>query len=750
MLSKEVENIINAVFHYARTEEHGSITIEHLLLTLLESNLVIQILVACNANLIRLRNNLNNYLTNHVAKISHADDTSIILQPDLSFQRVIQRAVFQAQAAGQKEVLSANLLNAILSEPKSHSATFLYKENLTRTHIADFMQNRKIDLLNNAFQPETQANNCDVALDHELFLAQYTTNLNLKAQNGFVDQLIGREEEVGRLMQILCRRTKNNPLLVGDAGVGKTAIVEGLAQAILKKQVPDKLLNTIIYSLDISSLLAGTKYRGEFEKRFKSILNKIKQQPGAIIFIDEIHIIIGAGSTNGGSIDVANLLKPVLTTSELTCIGATTYKEYRTVFAKDYALDRRFQQVVIKAPSVAQTIDILRGLKNNFEQHHNISYSDAALIAAANLAERYIPERSLPDKAIDLIDEVGAQYSIRAKTQAHNKIITKQDIAAVVAKIANIPHKNLISTQNRTLKNMANNLKRLIYGQDESIDALCAAVKLSQAGLRDHNKPIGAFLFIGPSGVGKTEVAKQLAQAMNVELLRFDMSEYTEQHTMSRLLGAPPGYLGYHEGGLLTEAVNKNRYSLVLLDEIEKANPDILGILLQIMDHGFLKDSNGRNIDFRHTIIILTSNVGADLLEKNTIGFNVSNTSANLTPAIKKFFSPELRNRLDAIIEFKPLQYHDILHVVDKFLNELISQLKSQHVDLMVDDAARDWLVLNGYDRTMGARTVGRLIEKCIKNQLVDELLFGKLHRGGTVVVTQDHQTNQLKLSIAK
>lgn len=568
-------------------------------------------------------------------------------------------------------------------------------------------------------------------------LELYTTNLNARAKMGLIDPLIGRGEEIERTIQVLCRRRKNNPLLVGEAGVGKTAIAEGLARLILEQKVPTVLFESIIYSLDLGSLLAGTKYRGDFEKRLKSVLHQLKEQKGAILFIDEIHTIIGAGAASGGLMDVSNLIKPLLASGELTCIGSTTYKEYRSIFEKDHALDRRFQKIDVKEPTVEQTIEVLKGLRARFEAHHNVTYTDEALEAAARLSARYISDRHLPDKAIDLVDEVGA-YQYLLPEENRKKVIEVVDIEKMVAKIARIPERNVSASDREVLKNLTRDLKMMIFGQDESIETLGAAVKLARSGLRDPNKPIGSFLFVGPTGVGKTEVSKQLAKILGVELLRFDMSEYMERHSVSRLIGAPPGYVGYDEGGLLTEAVNKTPHSIVLLDEIEKAHPDVFNLLLQIMDHGTLTDMNGRKTDFRHTVLIMTSNAGAEVVDKANIGFTAQDSSSDIMSAVARVFSPEFRNRLDAIIQFRALDSKTILSVVNKFVSELEGQLEARHVILEVDEEARSWLAKNGYDKKMGARPMARLIQEQLKKPLAEELLFGKLSNGGHVKVTAE------------
>lgn len=741
MLDKELEITVSAAFKEARNKRHEFVTVEHLFLALLDNISALEVLKACGANINRLRSNLTEFIdrTTPIIPLNiHDRDT----QPTLGFQRVIQRAVFQVQSSGKVEVAGANILAAIFSEQESQSVYFIRQENISRLDVINFIahgssRNKPAIPLQepqsfNQFQEEdtegSEGGNSPLDL--------YTTNLNARARMGLIDPLIGREEEIERTIQVLCRRRKNNPLLVGEAGVGKTAIAEGLAWLINQERVPSVLKNSVIYSLDLGSLLAGTKYRGDFEKRLKSVLHQLKEQKGAILFIDEIHTIIGAGAASGGLMDVSNLIKPLLASGDLTCIGSTTFKEYRSIFEKDHALDRRFQKIDIKEPTTEQAVEILKGLRERFEDHHHVKYTDQSLEAAVRLSTRYMNDRHLPDKAIDLVDEVGAYQYLLPEVE-RKKVIDVVDIEKMVAKIARIPERNVSATDKEVLKSLSRDLKMMIYGQDEAIDMLSSAVKLARSGLRDVNKPIGSFLFVGPTGVGKTEVSKQLAKVLGVELLRFDMSEYMERHSISRLIGAPPGYVGYDEGGLLTEAVNKTPHSIVLLDEIEKAHPDIFNLLLQIMDHGTLTDMNGRKTNFKHTILILTSNAGAELLDKTKIGFTLEdNHTGEVMSAVNRVFSPEFRNRLDAIIQFAGLNRATILSVVNKFITELETQLELRHVILQVDEEARLWLADNGYDKKMGARPMARLIQEQLKKPLAEELLFGRLTNGGIVKVT--------------
>lgn len=754
MLDKELEYTLNLAFKEARAKRHEFVTVEHLLVALLENSSALEVLKACGANINRLHNNLVDFIerTTPIIPIHiHDRDT----QPTLGFQRVLQRAVFHVQSSGKTEVTGANVLAAIFSEQESQSVYLIRQENVSRLDVINYIAHGSTrprslprgeqDHLGGRYMEEGEGLQEDTGGSP---LEQFTTNLNARAKLGMIDPLIGREDEIERTIQVLCRRRKNNPLLVGEAGVGKTAIAEGLARFITEKKVPSILEESVIYSLDLGSLLAGTKYRGDFEKRLKSVLHQLKEQKGAILFIDEIHTIIGAGAASGGLMDVSNLIKPLLASGGLTCIGSTTYKEYRGVFEKDHALARRFQKIDIKEPTVEQTIEILKGLRSRFETHHGLKYTDEALDAAAKLSARYISDRRLPDKAIDIVDEVGAyQYLLPEATR--KKVIEVVDIEKVVAKIARIPERNVSTSDREALKNLVRDLKMLIFGQDEAIETLGSAVRLARSGLRDPTKPIGSFLFIGPTGVGKTEVCKQLAKLLGVELIRFDMSEYMERHTVSRLIGAPPGYVGYDEGGLLTEAINKHPHSVVLLDEIEKAHPDVYNLLLQIMDHGTLTDTNGRKTDFRHTILIMTSNAGADVLDKTTIGFTPDDNAADVVSVVNRIFSMEFRNRLDATIQFKGLDTKIILYVVNKFLMELEIQLESKHVALEIDDAARAWLAEKGYDKKMGARPMAKLIQEQIKRPLAEELLFGKLSKGGGhVIVTVEE--GKLKFAIGE
>lgn len=754
MLDKELENTLNLAFKSAREQRHEFVTVEHLLVALLENISASDVLKACGANIPHLRQSLIEFINRTTPVIPsniHDRDT----QPTLGFQRVLQRAVFHVQSSGKTEVKGANVLAAIFSEQESQSVYLLRQENISRLDVINYVSHGSIkngsgrtregDQFGTQFIDESESESGGEGGGSPL--EQFTTNLIARAKVNLIDPLIGRTEEVERTIQVLCRRRKNNPLLVGEAGVGKTAIAEGLARLIVEKKVPEIIADSVIYSLDLGSLLAGTKYRGDFEKRLKSVLHQLKEQKGAILFIDEIHTIIGAGAASGGLMDVSNLIKPLLASGDLTCIGSTTYKEYRGIFEKDHALARRFQKIDIKEPTVEQTIEILKGLRSRFETHHGVKYTDDALDAAARLSERYISDRRLPDKAIDLVDEVGA-YQYLLPEADRKKIISTVDIEKVVARIARVPEQNVSTSDREALKNLVRDLKMMIFGQDEPIELLGATVKLSRSGLRDPNKPIGSFLFIGPTGVGKTEVTRQLAKQLGVELIRFDMSEYMERHTVSRLIGAPPGYVGYDEGGLLTEAVNKHPHSVVLLDEIEKAHPDVYNLLLQIMDHGTLTDTNGRKTDFRHTIVIMTSNIGVDLLDKISIGFTVQENAGDVLHAVNRAFSPEFRNRLDAVIQFKALDIKTILYVVNKFLLELEVQLEPKHVILEVNDEARDWLARHGYDRKMGARPMARLIQEQIKRPLAEELLFGKLNQGGRVIVTVDSEQDKLKFTI--
>ena len=748
MLSTEVEYSINKLFRDARDKQHEFVTVEHLLLSMTSNPSAGKALRACGVDISTLKNELETYIEDNTPLLNENDQRET--QPTLGFQRVIQRAVYHVQATGKGEVTGENILIAIFGEPESHAIFYLAKQDMTRLDLVNYVSHdiHKDETMLSDFSLEEDMigeDQDDIVAEGEgdggeakqSPLEQFATNLNQAAEEGKIDPLIGRELEVERTVQVLCRRRKNNPLLVGESGVGKTAIAEGLAKRIIDNEVPEVLSESIIYSLDLGALVAGTKYRGDFEKRLKGVLNQIKKEEHAILFIDEIHIMIGAGATSGGTMDAANLLKPMLATGELKCIGSTTFQEYHSIFEKERALSRRFQKIDIKEPSVNDTIKILKGLKSRFEDHHNVTYTLPALEAAAKLAERYITDRFLPDKAIDVIDEAGANRQLQpAKTR--KKKITVSDVEAIVAKIARVPPKTVSSSDMEVLRNLDLNLKRVVFGQNMAIDQLVTAVKMARSGLRDDSKPIGSFVFAGPTGVGKTEVTKQLAENLGIELLRFDMSEYMERHTVSRLIGAPPGYVGFDDGGLLTDAVNKNPHAVLLLDEIEKAHPDVFNLLLQVMDNGSLTDSTGRKVDFRNIILVMTSNAGAENISRSSMGFTKQDHSLDTMKAIEKVFTPEFRNRLDGVIQFKPLDEKVIIHIVDKFLIQLEEQLHEKNVVLIVDDKAKRWLSKEGYDPIMGARPMERLIQYKIKRGLAEEILFGKLSKsGGTVRITE-------------
>ena len=735
MLNKELELSLNQAFLEARQKRHEFITVEHILLMLTENDSAATVLRACGADLNRLRADLERFVDENTPILMEGDDRDT--QPTLGFQRVLQRALFHVQSSGQGEVTGANVLVAIFSEQDSHAVYLLHAQNIHRLDVTNYLSHG-ITRLDDATQeesfssPEAESFGEDQAPTEEKPLDSFAVNLNEQAVKGLIDPLVGREEEVERVIQTLCRRRKNNPLLVGEAGVGKTAIAEGLARRIVEGEVPDILLDATIYSLDLGALVAGTKYRGDFEKRLKSVIKQLREEAHAVLFIDEIHTIIGAGSASGGVMDASNLIKPVLASGEMKCIGSTTYQEFRGVFEKDRALARRFQKIDVPEPSVDETFQILKGLKSRFEEHHEVKYTLQALKKAAELSARYINDRHLPDKAIDVIDEAGAKRRLLPEKQ-RKKTIGTQDIEQIVSRIARIPSATVNTTDMDMLKNLGKNLSRVVFGQDEAIHALDAAIKMSRSGLGRESKPVGSFLFAGPTGVGKTEVCKQLAQIMGVELIRFDMSEYMERHTVSRLIGAPPGYVGFDQGGLLTEEVLKHPYSIVLLDEIEKAHPDVFNLLLQVMDNGTLTDNNGRKADFRNVILVMTTNAGAELISRNSIGFTEQDNSLDAGDAIKKLFTPEFRNRLDAVIHFKPLDEQVILNVVDKFLIELEAQLEAKKVSLNIDDDARRYLARKGYDPKMGARPMARVIQDEIKQVLANELLFGALANGGEV-----------------
>lgn len=736
MLNRELEVTLNLAFKAARAKRHEFMTVEHLLLALLDNDAAMHVLRACGVNLERLRRELQEFIDSTTPLIPTQDEERET-QPTLGFQRVLQRAVFHVQSSGKREVTGANVLVAIFSEQESQAVFLLKQQNVARIDVVNFIAHGISKVQGPHEQPDAEQESQDEeggeAVSASNPLEAYASNLNEQARQGRIDPLVGREPEVERVAQILARRRKNNPLLVGEAGVGKTAIAEGLAKRIVDSQVPDLLTDSVVYSLDLGALLAGTKYRGDFEKRFKALLNELRKRPQAILFIDEIHTIIGAGAASGGVMDASNLLKPLLSSGEIRCIGSTTFQEFRGIFEKDRALARRFQKVDVVEPSVEDTVGILRGLKARFEEHHHIQYSDEALRAAAELAARYINDRHMPDKAIDVIDEAGAYQRLQPEDK-RAKCIDVAQVEDIVAKIARIPPKHVSSSDKELLRNLERDLRLTVFGQDEAIDSLATAIKLSRAGLKSPDKPVGSFLFAGPTGVGKTEVARQLAKSLGVELLRFDMSEYMERHTVSRLIGAPPGYVGFDQGGLLTEAISKQPHCVLLLDEIEKAHPEVFNLLLQVMDHGTLTDNNGRKADFRNVILVMTTNAGAETAARASMGFTQQDHSSDAMEVIKKGFTPEFRNRLDAIIQFGRLSHQVIKNIVDKFLVELQAQLEDKHVQLDVSEAARDWLAEHGYDPQMGARPMARLIQDKIKRPLAEEILFGELAEGGGLV----------------
>lgn len=741
MIAQELEVSLHMAFVEARQQRHEFITVEHLLLALLDNPSAAEVLRACAANIDDLRKSLTNFIKDNTPQVAGTEEVDT--QPTLGFQRVIQRAIMHVQStgSGKKEVTGANVLVAIFGEKDSHAVYYLHQQGVTRLDVVNFIAHgiKKSD------PPEASKSNDNAGEAEEGTTAekgdgkaspleQFTVNLNQQAKDGKIDPLIGREFEVERVIQILCRRRKNNPLLVGEAGVGKTAIAEGLAWRIVQNDVPEILAEANVYSLDMGALLAGTKYRGDFEQRLKGVLKSLKDKPNAILFIDEIHTLIGAGAASGGTLDASNLLKPALSSGQLKCIGATTFTEYRGIFEKDAALSRRFQKVDVVEPSVQETIEILKGLKSRFEEHHNVKYANAALQAAAELSAKYINDRHLPDKAIDVIDEAGAAQRILPPSK-RKKTISKSEVEEIVAKIARIPPANVSNDDRGKLQTIERDLKSVVFGQDKALEALASAVKMARSGLGKPDKPIGAFLFSGPTGVGKTEAAKQLAYILGIELIRFDMSEYMERHAVSRLIGAPPGYVGFDQGGLLTEAVTKKPHCVLLLDEIEKAHPDIFNVLLQVMDHGTLTDNNGRKADFRNVIIVMTTNAGAETMNKATIGFTNPRQAGDEMGDIKRLFTPEFRNRLDAIVSFKPLDEQIILRVVDKFLLQLETQLAEKKVEVTFTDALRQHLAKKGFDPLMGARPMQRLIQDTIRRALADELLFGRLVDGGRLSV---------------
>ena len=746
MIAQELEVSLHMAFVEARQKRHEFITVEHLLLALLENPSAQEVLKACAAKIDELKKSLSEFIEQHTPIV--AGDGEVNTQPTLGFQRVIQRAILHVQSSGKKEVTGANVLVAIYGEKDSHAVYFLHQQGVSRLDVVNFISHgisKAASAAGQKDEPEVEGADTEQAGGA---LESFTLNLNQMAVDGKIDPLIGRENEVERVIQILCRRRKNNPLLVGEAGVGKTAIAEGLAKRVVDGQVPDILAKAQVYSLDMGALLAGTKYRGDFEQRLKAVLKQLMENPNAVLFIDEIHTRIGAGSASGGTLDASNLLKPALSSGQLKCIGATTYTEYRGVFEKDHALARRFQKIDVSEPSIAETIEILKGLKSRFESHHGVKYTSTALTTAAELSAKYINDRHLPDKAIDVIDEAGAAQRIAPKSK-QKKTIGKPEIEEIVAKIARIPARNVSSDDRSALKTLDRDLRSVVFGQDKAIDALASAIKMARSGIGNSAKPIGSFLFSGPTGVGKTEVAKQLAFILGVELIRFDMSEYMERHAVSRLIGAPPGYVGFDQGGLMTEAISKHPYSVLLLDEIEKAHPDIFNVLLQVMDHGTLTDNNGRKADFRNVVIVMTTNAGAAELSKSSMGFTNDKRAGDEMAEIKRMFTPEFRNRLDATISFAALDEKIILQVVDKFLMQLEAQLTEKKVDVTYTEALKKYLSKHGFDPLMGARPMARLIQDTIRRALADELLFGRLANGGKVTIDVDAD-DKVKLDISE
>ena len=732
MIAQELEVSLHMAFMDARQKRHELITVEHLLLAMLDNPTAAEVLRACGANLDGLRRELGGYIEEHTPTVTGSEEVDT--QPTLGFQRVIQRAILHVQSSGKKEVTGANVLVAIYGEKDSHAVFFLHQQGVTRLDVVNFISHGVAKVTDGGAKRAETDQEVESEATPAGALENFTQNLNMQVLAGKIDPLIGRDMELERVIQTLCRRRKNNPLLVGEAGVGKTAIAEGLARRIVEGNVPDILANAVIYALDLGALLAGTKYRGDFEQRLKAVMKKLMEQPGAVLFIDEIHTLIGAGAASGGTLDASNLLKPALSNGTLKCIGATTYLEYRGVFEKDHALSRRFQKIDVEEPSVAETVEILKGLKSRFEKHHSVKYTAAALSTAAELSAKYINDRHLPDKAIDVIDEAGAAQRILPKSK-QKKVIGNKEIEDIVAKIARIPPKNISSDDRTALKTLDRDIKAVVFGQDKAIDALATAIKMARSGLGGGQKPIGSFLFSGPTGVGKTEVARQLAYTLGIELVRFDMSEYMERHAVSRLIGAPPGYVGFEQGGLMTEAITKHPYCVLLLDEIEKAHPDIFNILLQVMDHGTLTDNNGRKADFRNVTIIMTTNAGSEAISKTGIGFTLGSNTGDELAEIKRMFTPEFRNRIDATISFAALDRDIILRVVDKFLMQLEEQLAEKKVEAHFTQALKEHLAKKGFDPLMGARPMARLIQDTIRRVLADELLFGKLVHGGKVTI---------------
>ncbi len=748
MIAQELEVSLHMAFMDARQKRHEFITVEHLLLAMLDNPSAAEVLRACAANIDDLRKKLSDFIDRHTPRVPGEADVDT--QPTLGFQRVIQRAILHVQSSGKKEVTGANVLVAIFGEKDSHALHFLTQQGLTRLDVVNFISHgiaRTPQEAASSGRGETAGEQQEAEEKTASPLESFTNNLNNLALSGKIDPLIGREQELERVIQTLCRRRKNNPLLVGEAGVGKTAIAEGLARRVVERNVPDILDGATVYALDMGALLAGTKYRGDFEQRLKAVIKQLSSNPKAILFIDEIHTVIGAGAASGGTLDASNLLKPALSAGQLRCIGATTYGEFRGIFEKDHALSRRFQKIDVKEPSVEETVLILKGLKSRFESHHGVKYTQGALSTAAELAARYINDRHLPDKAIDVIDEAGAAQRIQPKSK-QKKVITPREIEDIVSKIARVPAKTVANDERNALRNLDRDLKAVVFGQDRAIEAMATAIKMTRSGLGNPQKPIGSFLFSGPTGVGKTEVARQLAYTLGVELIRFDMSEYMERHAVSRLIGAPPGYVGFEQGGLLTEAITKNPYAVLLLDEIEKAHPDIFNVLLQVMDHGTLTDNNGRKADFRNVVIIMTTNAGAEAMNKTGIGFSLPKKAGDEMAEIKRLFTPEFRNRLDATISFAPLSEDIILRVVDKFLMQLEEQLHARKVETHFTDGLRAWLARKGFDPLMGARPMARLIQDTIRKALADELLFGRLSEGGEVTVDVNEK-EEIQLAFA-
>ena len=735
MLSSELEYCLNEAFQRTRDEQHEFITVEHLLLALLDTPKVLEILKACDVEIGRIRRELRDFIAESTPRLRDDDEDSEV-QPTLGFQRVLQRSVFHVQSSGKKEVTPVNVLVAIFSEKQSQAVYLLGLQGVERLDVVNYISHG----VSRASGSQPDAEEGAEAVEGEQDAAEagplerFTTNLNERAEAGYIDPLIGRELEIERTVQILCRRRKNNPLFVGEAGVGKTALAEGLARRIVEGQVPEILRDSTLYALDMGSLIAGTKYRGDFEKRFKGVVNELGKQPGAILFIDEIHTVIGAGAASGGVMDASNLIKPVLVNGGLRCIGSTTYSEFRGIFEKDHALARRFQKIDVVEPTAEETVEILRGIKSRFEEHHNVQYEDEALQAAVELSRRHINDRQLPDKAIDVIDEAGANLRLQPEAE-RQKVVDVELIQSIVAKMARIPPKTVSASDRDVLRSLERDLKLVIFGQDRAIGALASAMKMSRSGLGDEQRPVGSFLFAGPTGVGKTEVTRQLAMTMGVELIRFDMSEYMERHTVSRLIGAPPGYVGFDQGGLMTEAITKNPHCVLLLDEVEKAHPEVFNLLLQVMDHGVLTDNNGRKADFHNVTVVMTTNAGAQEMSRASVGFTVQDHTGDAREVIKKIFSPEFRNRLDAIIHFEPLDEVSIARVVDKLILELEAQLGKNDVTIELEPAARTWIADTGYDKKMGARPMARVIQEHIKRPLAEELLFGKLVDGGHVRV---------------